>query len=197
MRNRKRRSLLAAVLVCSCLLLCGCGISTRITLPPLPTPAPETPSPLPTAEPAPTPAPTPEPTPEPTVEPTPTPEPEPSPEPEDPNTPHLSIANETVPEDMSQYGIATLLGEISTDKGMIVQVRGVIMDEEGNVVEGQECVDYPYAPFCSIAGTVNAALQFALLQPGHYIYELSAIADNNGVTNEEVLISQPFEVYYP
>ena len=80
---------------------------------------------------------------------------------------------------------------------MIVLVRGVITDEDGNVIEGQECIDYPYAPFCSIAGTVNAALQFGLLQPGHYIYELSAVAENNGVKSEEILISQPFEVYYP
>ena len=198
MTDIKRKSLLAAILILSCLLLCGCGNAARIPLPPLPTPTAQTPPPVTEETLKPTPVITPEPTPAPTKTPAPTPEsePEPTPEPEDPNTPHLSIANETVPEDMAQYGIATLLGEISTDKGMIVQVRGVITDAEGNVIEGQECVDYPYAPFCSIAGTVNAALQFAHLQPGHYIYELSAIAENNGVFREEILISKPFEVTY-
>lgn len=201
----KRKTILIVLVLSVCMLLCACGNAARISLPPLPTPTVETPAPSPaetavrTPDAAQAPASEPSPEPEATTAPTPepTPEPTPTPEPEDPNTPHLSIANETLPQDMRQYGIMTLLGEISTDKGMIVQVRGVITDEEGNVIEGQECLDFPYAPFCSIAGTVNAALQFALLHPGHYIYELSAIADNNGVTNEEVLISQPFEVYYP
>ena len=193
MRNVKIKRTVVILLAICCLLLCGCSRFTRVTLPPLPTPVTETPTPSPTATPEPTPEPTPVPTPEPTPEPTPVP----TPEPEDVNTPHLSIQNETLPQNMTQYSIQELLGEITTDKGMITFVRGVILDADGNVVDGQECIDYPFAPYCSIAGTVNAVLTFGILQPGTYVYELSAAAENNGVTNEKVLISQPFEVYYP
>ena len=98
---------------------------------------------------------------------------------------------------MPQYSAVTLLGEIRTDKGMLTEVRGVIKDGEGKVIEGQECIDTPWAPYCSIAGTVNAELKFGLLEPGKYIYELSAVAEYNGISTEKVLISQPFEVYYP
>lgn len=197
MRNVEIKRITVILLAVCCLLLCGCNRLTKITLPPLPTPVTETPTPSPTATPESTPAATPVPTPEPTPEPSPEPTPVPTPEPENVNTPHLSIANETLPQNMTQYSIQTLLGEISTDKGMITMVRGVILDADGNVVDGQECIDYPYAPSCSIAGTVNAVLTFGMLQPGNYVYELSATAENNGVTNEKILISQPFEVYYP
>lgn len=199
MKQMNKKRLAVVLLAICCLMLCGCGRISRITLPPLPTPVVETPAPSPTATPEPTPAPTPVPTPEPTPEPEsePEPTPVPTPEPEDVNTPHLSIENETLPGDMTQYSIQDLLGEITTDKGMITLVRGVILDADGNVVEGQECIDYPYAPYCSIAGTVNAVLTFGSLQPGSYVYELSATAENNGITTEKVLISQPFEVYYP
>ena len=197
MKNVKIKRIAVILLAACCLLLCGCSRLARITLPPLPTPVVETPTPSPTATPEPTPVPTPVPTPEPTPEPEPEPTPVPTPEPEDVNTPHLSIENETLPQDMTQYGIQDLLGEITTDKGMITLVRGVILDADGNVVDGQECIDYPYAPYCSIAGTVNAVITFGSLQPGNYVYELSATAENNGIITEKVLISQPFEVYYP
>ena len=113
MRNVKIKRIAVILLAACCLLLCGCSRLARITLPPLPTPVVETPTPSPTATPEPTPVPTPVPTPEPTPEPEPEPTPVPTPEPEDVNTPHLSIENETLPQDMTQSGIQDLLGEIS------------------------------------------------------------------------------------
>ncbi len=128
--------------------------------------------------------------------PAPTPTPEPTPKPEDPNIPHLYIRDATYPENMGQGGIAVLLGEIYTDKGVIAQVCGRIVDANGENV--QQCMYYPYDDVFSLAGTVNAELRFGLLEPGHYAYIVSAIAENNNYTNgEEILIEHPFEIYYP
>lgn len=123
-------------------------------------------------------------------------EPMPEPTPEDPNIPHLFIDGATYPENMTQGGIAQLLGEIYTDKGVIALVRGCILDENGTAV--QQCNDFPYEPRYSLAGTVNAKLVFGQLQPGHYRYVVTAIAEYNSYSNgEEVLIDHPFEIYYP
>ena len=67
----------------------------------------------------------------------------PTPTPEPPEKPHVFITNATEPEDMTQYGVASLIGEVQTDKGVVVKVVGEILDSDGNVV--QEYVDYPYA----------------------------------------------------
>ncbi len=147
-----------------------------------------TPETMPAAQPEPMPEPTPEPVPEVT--------PEPTPEPEDPNIPHMHIENATYPESMSPGGVAYLYGNIVVDKGLIVQVRGRIVDADGYNV--QQCIYYPYESSFSLAGTVNSELVFGLLEPGHYSYIVSAIAENNSYTNgEEVLIEHPFEIYYP
>ena len=201
-RTYRNRLLTALLLLCAVFALGGCR-AVMDRLPPLPTPSNGEPVPepfaadlLPTTEPplVATPAPTPVPTLPPTPSPTPTPAP--TPKPEDPNTPHLYIRDATYPESMGQGGIAVLLGEIYTDKGVIAQVRGRIVDADGNNV--QQCLYYPYDSTFSLAGTVNAELVFGLLEPGHYSYIVSAIAENNSYTNgEETLIDHPFEIYYP
>ena len=189
-------------------MLGACSRIKSIELPPLPTPSAETPAPtadpfaptLPaemqtpapvqTMFPVPSPAPTPVPTPEPTPVPTPTPFVE------DPNIPHLFIEGETLPQSMGQYGVADLYGNIYTDKGVIAMVWGRIVDADGVVV--QNCKYYPYTDSFSLAGTVNAELHFAVLEPGHYAYVVSAIAENNSYSSgEKVLIEHPFEIYYP
>ena len=210
--NRKILKKLSIVILVVC-VVCTLGACSRlagIDLPPLPTPSTETP--LPTADlfvPAPpveTPFSQPQPTqpavltPEPTVmttpEPTPVPPPTPTPFREDPNIPHLFIENATYPQNMGQYGVAELYGTIYTDKGVIAMVWGRIVDEEGVIV--QNCKYYPYADSFSLAGTVNAELHFAVLEPGHYAYVVSAIAENNSYSSgETVLIEHPFEIYYP
>ncbi len=127
----------------------------------------------------------------------PTPTPPPAPEStEDPNIPHLSIEDATYPEDMTQGSVACLLGKICTDKGVIVQVCGRIVDADGYVV--QKCIFFPYENTFSLAATVNSELVFGLLEPGRYTYVVSAIAEYNSYTNgEEILIEHPFEIYYP
>ena len=126
----------------------------------------------------------------------PAPEVMPEPTPEDPNIPHMYMDGATYPESMTQGGIAQLLGEIYTDKGVIALVRGCIVDENGTNV--QQCNFFPYEPHFSLAGTVNAKLVFGQLQPGSYRYVVTAIAENNSYSNgEEVLIDHPFEIYYP
>lgn len=193
--------ILALATVC---LLCACSRVANIKLPPLPTPRQVEPEPtadviaqpVPSAPPVPImPTPSLEPTPIPTPPPTPVPTPEPVQE--DPNIPHLYIENATYPESMPQYGKADLLGEIYTDKGVIAQVCGRIYNNDSGQNE-QICMYYPYEQYFSLAGTVNANLIFGMLEPGHYTYIVSAIAENNSYTNgEEVLIEHAFDIYYP
>jgi D-3-phosphoglycerate dehydrogenase len=43
-----------------------------------------------------------------------------------------------------------------------------------------------------------AELVFGMLEPGHYAYVVSAIAENNSFSSGEVvLIEKPFEIYFP
>ena len=194
-------------------LLGACSRIASVEIPPLPTPgrsqpeatadimaeptlSPITPppvfSPAPTAE---IPAPTLPPTPAPVQTPLPTPTPEPVHE--DPNTPHLRIENATLPQNMEPYGIVDLHGEIYTDKGVIAQVCGRIYNNDTGQND-QICMYYPYEPYFSLAGTVNSKLIFGVLEPGHYSYIVSAIAENNSFSSgEQVLIEHAFEIYYP
>ena len=209
MKSDMVKRLFALVLVVSMALALGACSRALSKLPPLPTPSAQTPVPTqdvfapppqavteePQAHPV-APQPTPETAPSPTPVPTPPPTPEPTPTPEDPNIPHLYIRGESYPESMGQGGVAVLYGEIYTDKGVIALVRGRIVDADGNNV--QQCLYYPYEPVFNLLGTVNAELVFGLLDPGQYSYVLSAIAENNSFTNgEEILISHPFEIFYP
>ena len=220
MKRTMLKRLSAVILVlCAICALGACSRFANIELPPLPTVGPKNAVPaeesfaldpravltetqqqelLPnqefTLESTPGPVYTPEP--EITPEPVPTAVPEPTPEPEDPNIPHMHIENATFPENMSPGGAVYLYGNIVVDKGLIVQVRGRIVDADGYNV--QQCIYYPYESSFSLAGTVNAELVFGMLEPGHYAYVVSAIAENNSYTNgEEVLIEHQFEVYYP
>jgi hypothetical protein len=216
-----RKKILCALLLAGMLcLLTACSRVANIKLPPLPTPKPAEPEPtvevlvtaVPDASPLPqglfpkpdtgalpTPPPAPVLTPMPTPIPTPVPTPEPTPEPvyENPDIPHLYIENATYPESMAQYGVADLLGEIYTDKGVIAQVCGRIYNNDSGQNE-QICMYYPYEQYFSLGGTVNANLIFGMLEPGHYTYIVSAIAENNSYSSgETVLIEHAFEIYYP
>ena len=110
-----------------------------------------------------------------------------------------SHADLVTPTDMLIIGADTIValdGNIYTDKGVIAMVWGRIVDADGVVV--QNCKYYPYTDSFSLAGTVNAELHFAVLEPGHYAYVVSAIAENNSYSSgEKVLIEHPFEIYYP
>ena len=203
-KNRLFRLIL--VLAVCVALLSGCSRLAGIKLPPLPTPGAngasvdepkteiddstkilETPAPETTPEPSP------EPTPEPTPEPAPEPTPEPTPD--NPNKPHLTLYDETLPEDMPQYSVADLLGEIVTDQGLIIQVEGLITDLDGAIV--QRCVYYPYEDYFNLADSVNAELRFGVLQPGKYLYQLKVIAENHSYYTDETLINHQFEVFFP
>ena len=185
-----KKLLIILIFICMVCALGACSRIRSIELPPLPTPSAETPAatadPFPPAQPA-------------SVQPemqTPVPVPTPTPYVEDPNIPHLFIEGETLPQSMGQYGVAELYGNIYTDKGVIAMVWGRIVDADGVVV--QNCKYYPYTDSFSLAGTVNAELHFAVLEPGHYAYVVSAIAENNSYSSgEKVLIEHPFEIYYP
>ena len=203
-RIKVKRLLCAFVVVC---MICLLGAFSRILdkLPPLPTPAPEMPAPTtdifteppaPSAEPIPvaTVPPTPIPTPAPTPEPTPVPTPEPPRE--DPNTPHLFIENETLPESMPRGGVADLYGDIYTDKGLIAMVTGRIFSNDSGE-DVQICNFYPYTNSFGLAGTVNAQLIFGVLEPGSYTYIVTAIAENDSFSSGSVvLIEHGFQIYY-
>ena len=214
----KKKILTVFIIACMALMLCACS-KLKNTLPPLPTPRTETPAPTVDifSQPAVTadvfaPAPTTDPMPAPTAElpaqmpvppvvtpaPTPVPTPEPTPEPprEDPNTPHLFIENETLPQSMPRYGVADLYGDIYTDKGVIAMVTGRIYSNDSGE-DVQVCNFYPYTNTFSLAGTVNAQLIFGVLEPGSYTYVVSAIAENESYSSGSVvLIEHGFQIYY-
>ena len=214
----KKKILAIFIIACMVFALCACS-KLRSTLPPLPTPRTETPAPTVDifSQPEVTadvfaPAPTMDTMPAPSVEvpagmpappvmtpaPTPVPTPEPTPEPprEDPNTPHLYIENETLPQSMPRYGVAELYGDIYTDKGVIAMVTGRIFSNDSGE-DVQICNFYPYTDTFSLAGTVNAQLIFGVLEPGSYTYIVSAIAENDSYSSGSVvLIEHGFQIYY-
>ena len=198
MRNFFQRAM-AVLLVVLLLLTCAaCGSAPDIELPPLPTYTDETPSP--TVSPKPSPVAVPTPTPEQTLQPeisaspTPTVTPTPSPAPTvQSDVPIISISGETLPADMLQYNVAALRGVISTDKGSITDVTAMLTDESGEIV--QSCSYQPVLQSFSLAGTVNAQLQFAVLQPGTYFYVLNATAENNGLVTEKQIFYHRFTVF--
>ena len=192
-KNFRARCILIIAFALALFTLPGCQHKNMALLPPLPTVADETPTPevTETPAPAPVPSPTPEPTEPPSAE---TPAPTPSPEPvKDPNMPELFIENETLPENMVRYNVATLHGIISTTKGCITMVCGMLTDSAGNII--QECSFTPYTPEFSLAGTVNAELQFAFLEPDTYTYQVFAVAENKGISNEQMLINHSFTIF--
>ena len=186
MRYRKSLCLIAALAICF-LFLQGCG---SFVLPPVPTPSEETPTPELTASPSLSPAaeaanPAETAAPEPTPEPTPTPE--------DPDQPHLSIREETRPERVKQYDVFSLQGIVETDKGVIIELRGAILDTDGIVVQ-ESSLYQPYDDQISLAGTVNADLRFGELALGDYVYQVVAVAENKSLRAREILIDQPFRI---
>lgn len=188
-------------LICS---LAACSETAEIDIPPLPTFSDETPAISETVSPSPKatekatrPEPSSEPVEEskpveesavPTVEPVGTASPI-----TEPDMPVLTISGQTLPANIVCCNVATLHGIVSTDKGNVTEVNAVLADSNGVVV--QSCSFMPMQAQFSLAGTVNAQLQFALLQPGTYYYILSAEADNNGVINRQQLINHSFTVY--
>ena len=215
---KKKKILTVFIVACMALTLCACS-KLKSTLPPLPTPRTETPAPTMDVFSQPevtadvfAPAPTMDTMPAPSVEvpagmpappvvtpaPTPVPTPEPTPEPprEDPNTPHLYIENETLPQSMPRYGVAELYGDIYTDKGVIAMVTGRIFSNDSGE-DVHICNFYPYTDSFSLAGTVNAQLIFGVLEPGSYTYIVSAIAENDSYSSGSVvLIEHGFQIYY-
>ena len=191
--KKKNLFLLLALAVCL-ILLAGCSRFKSIKLPPLPTPGADGGT---VSEPAPVidDSNKPQATPIPSATPEPSPEPTPEPTPDNPNRPHLTLYDETLPEDMPQYSVADLLGEIVTDQGLIIQVEGLITDLDGAIV--QRCVYYPYDNYFNLADSVNAELRFGVLQPGKYLYQLKVIAENHSYYTDETLINHQFEVFFP
>lgn len=200
-----KRLLCAFAVICMICLLGACS-HIRDKLPPLPTPTTETPAPTmdifaapeETVPPTPSAAPVPAATVPPTPTPAPVPTPMPTPEPprEDPNTPHLFIENETLPESMPRGGVADLYGDIYTDKGLIAMVTGRIFSNDSGE-DVQICNFYPYTNTFSLAGTVNAQLIFGVLEPGSYTYIVTAIAENDSFSSGSVvLIEHGFQIYY-
>lgn len=192
-----RRLAVVAVVLAAVLLFSACAKAPDIDLPPIPTYSDETPAPTAAPTPVPTSAPTPtpasseapisyikpveesaEPSPVPTVQ---------------TEVPFISISGETLPEDMVQYNVATLHGHVSTDKGNVIRVWASLLDGSGNTV--QECSFNPAQASFSLAGTVNAQLRFAELQPGDYTYVLSAEAENLGIKTQKELIRHSFTVF--
>lgn len=185
--------LLALLMLASC---AACGHAPELELPPLPTYSDETATPLPSLKPSssPSPSPTVKPTPIPSESPAPAASAVPTPVPTvQSDVPVISISGETLPMDMLQGNVASTRGVVSVDKGHIADVSAMLTDENGTVL--QSCSYQPVMQSFSLAGTVNAQLQFAFLKPGTYFYVLDVIADNNGVKAERQLFYHRFTVF--
>ncbi len=187
-----------AIVLAMALTVCACGAAPEIALPPIPTYSDESPLPSETVAPSPkataTAVPSPTTTAAPTVSSSPVPTATPSPLPTvETDVPSISISEATLPEDMVQFNVAMLRGIVTTDKGNIVKVSAALLDTSGN--ELQSCYFQPMLPSFSLGGTVNAQLQFAMLQPETYTYVLDAVAENKGISIERRLIEHQFTVY--
>ena len=190
-----RRFAMLFAILCFVLLLASCAGTTEIELPPIPTYSDSTPAPAPSQIPTPSPKPTVKPSAAPIIYNTPEPEntvPSPVPTVET-NVPFISISDETLPQDMVQYNVATLHGHVSTDKGTIIKVAAKLLDGNGNTI--QECSFTPYQTSFSLAGTVNAQLRFAELSSGEYTYVLTAEAENEEIKTSKELINHSFTIF--
>ena len=108
--------------------------------------------------------------------------------------PNLSIKNETYPENMFKGNPFTVIGEITTDKGVIAMVRGQVLNSSGEIV--QSSTYYPYTSSFDLSSTINTELTFGTLDPGYHTYLISAIAENNSISSgETILIEHGFEIY--
>lgn len=173
----------------------ACADTAELDLPPLPTYSDETPvpsvSPTQTVKPSPTASPTPSPSPAPSAA---AESAAPSPQPTvETDVPVIILSDETLPGDMLQFNVADVRGYVNCDNGSITKVSAMLTDENGTAV--QSCYFTPMLASFSLAGTVNAQLQFAMLQPGTYYYQLYANAENNGVCTQTQLINHKFTVY--
>ena len=180
------------------LFMAACAEAPGIEIPPLPTYSDETPAPTQTASITPSPVPSAEPSTAPIKYNSPADEAQAeadaSPVPTvQSDVPIIAIADATLPDDMVQYNVATLHGHITVDKGNITKVVASLTDSDGNTV--QECYFTPGQASFSLAGTVNAQLRFAELQPGDYTYVLTADAENLGINTQKELIHHRFTVY--
>ena len=133
------------------------------------------------------------------------PPPEPSYEPQPPAqtepapvsyaVPVISITNETKPSHIIGNRSFNIYGIIQTDCGVITQVYAVIIDSSGEAV--QDCARYPDTASFDLANTVNYSLRFGALEPGNYIYQLNASAQNGDKTSFATLIDAAFSVGEP
>ena len=105
----------------------------------------------------------------------------------------MRIYEDTRPERVKQFEVFSLRGKIETDRGVIIELRGAILDPEGRIVQESKLYQ-PYEALVSLAGTVNADLKFAELPLGTYVYQVVAVAENNRLRAREILIDQSFEV---
>ena len=190
----RRASIFAAALLVA-FVLTACADAPELELPPIPTYSDETPVPESTSVVEATPSPSVKPSAAPIVYNTPSttatnPTPVPTVHTE---LPFIEITDATLPENMVQYNVATLHGHIVTDKGNLVKVAAELSDSNGNII--QECSFQPMQANFSLAGTVNAQLRFAELQPGDYKYVLVADAEWNGVNTQKELINHGFTVF--
>lgn len=187
-------------LLCTAVLCAGCGGTSEIKMPSVPTLPPKataTPAPTPYVRPVPAAveesaedeedAPvTPEPLPDkPAV-------PEQTAPPVDPDIPILSITGETLPQDMEQLNVCDLRGIISVDKGYIRKVCAGLVNSRGETV--QYCEFYPNSGSFSLGGTVNEELVFIYLEADTYTYIVEAEAVNNERVSMETLIYHSFSV---
>lgn len=107
--------------------------------------------------------------------------------------PQLSISGETYPSTMYQGASFSIRGTVSTDCGVLTEVRGEVISEWGYAEQSQTV--RPNAATLDLRpSNINQKMSFGKLMPGNYTYRLTATAQNGGYTETQILIECPFTI---
>lgn len=106
--------------------------------------------------------------------------------------PTLSISGQTLPDSLGIGKFFGLRGVVTTDYGMITEIRGSILNAQGNEV--QNAVVYPNAKSNNLRYSINNGLLFNKLPQGAYVYKVTARAVNGEHEDTKTLIEQVFTV---
>ena len=106
--------------------------------------------------------------------------------------PTLSIRGQNAPDKLKSKESFGIRGTIQTDYGNVTEVHGMILDNNGNVI--QQSDKYPNSKSLDLRYSINNDLIFNKLADGTYTYRVTAKAVNGNNVDEKTLIEQRFTV---
>ena len=106
--------------------------------------------------------------------------------------PVISISEQNAPDTLNLGQHFGLRGIVSTDRGVLTEVWGAILDSNGNIV--QQGTYYPNEQNHNLHYSINNDLIFNKLVAGNYTYKVIAKAANGECKTEITLIEKSFIV---